>query len=60
MCTTHCLMGGDIASRRTQQHTVRLFTKNFNSISPPKDTPNVKLCKAVLDLHKLDAAVLAG
>ena len=40
-------------------NTVRLFTKNFNSISTPKDTPNIKLCNAVLDLHKLDAAILA-
>ena len=53
-------MDGDIAYRKTQQHTVRLITKNFNSISTPKDTPNVKLCNAVRDLHKIDAEIIAG
>lgn len=41
-------------------NTVRLITKNSNSISTPKDTPNVKLCNAVRDLQKIDAAILAG
>ena len=39
---------------------VRLIIKNCNFISLQKYTPNVKLCNAVLDLYKLDAAILAG
>ena len=42
-------------------NTVRLFTKNFNSISPPQDkSPNAKLHNAIIDLHTHDAGILAG
>ena len=42
-------------------NTVHLFTKNFNSVSPPPDKiSKVKLHNAIIDLHALDAGILTG